>query len=483
METPVNNYAEILNTIKNLMELLLNDCNTSLKSKLEDVLQSVQKYCELDHEFANILRELSANNKHSSELQEMEQYQSAIKDVPPESTIIYFKEAGLFRVYSDEEFERTFACHVGTYFRGRKVYEIVDNNRPQRIFMLVNTRDIEELEKVQSYITSFLEIKQIIGEVTIYDNGATYEIIIDYVVQNIGERLTFIHELTVHISNVENDPNCSQKITQHEKTDFTTAMMALLPHDKALISGVLNQYITRGIGNSKLPNTTHAHNVAINVDAFINHLQNNCEWYVQGKTIPYDVLYNEYRMFEGDDVQKGTFSKKYQDTLYTKAKRAQVKGKRIQMIKFLCTELFTDRMTQKHGDTTMNEMQQTVQRPIKNSARITATSLSDSVHNIYIIQEREFIKTNENTYKIGKTTQKQNRRFYNYPKDSKLFFYRCVRNCHDIENIMKAKFTETFIHRTDYGNEYYSGNIEDMCELAESIINEYRVQCENNDSD
>ena len=39
---------------------------------------------------------------------------------------------------------------------------------------------------------------------------------------------------------------------------------------------------------------------------------------------------------------------------------------------------------------------------------------------IYLLQEREFIKTKEPIYKIGKTKQVNNKRFGQYPKGSVL---------------------------------------------------------------
>jgi len=41
---------------------------------------------------------------------------------------------------------------------------------------------------------------------------------------------------------------------------------------------------------------------------------------------------------------------------------------------------------------------------------------------IYLIREREFIKTNEPIYKIGKTKQPCLNRLYNYPKGTALIF-------------------------------------------------------------
>jgi hypothetical protein len=90
---------------------------------------------------------------------------------------------------------------------------------------------------------------------------------------------------------------------------------------------------------------------------------------------------------------------------------------------------------------------------------------------IYLLQEREFIKTNENIFKIGRTKQQSFRRFSSYPKGSKLLLYI---NCDD--NISKeyaicCLFKQHYKHRLDIGNEYYEGNYKNMINDIVNIIN------------
>ena len=56
----------------------------------------------------------------------------------------------------------------------------------------------------------------------------------------------------------------------------------------------------------------------------------------------------------------------------------------------------------------------------------------------YILREREFIRLNENIYKIGKTKQPINKRLSQYPKGSELLLCLKVNNCDKFEkNIIK----------------------------------------------
>ena len=66
----------------------------------------------------------------------------------------------------------------------------------------------------------------------------------------------------------------------------------------------------------------------------------------------------------------------------------------------------------------------------------------NAVNYIYLLQEREFIKTNEKIYKVGKTKQKNLSRFYQYPKGSILLLQMMCDDCSyfekkNIKNIQK----------------------------------------------
>lgn len=76
---------------------------------------------------------------------------------------------------------------------------------------------------------------------------------------------------------------------------------------------------------------------------------------------------------------------------------------------------------------------------------------------IYLLQEREFIKTGEKIYKIGKSTQTNCRRLSSYPKDSKLIYCSEVQDCHKSEKNIISKFRDEFIQKKDIGAEYFEG--------------------------
>lgn len=91
----------------------------------------------------------------------------------------------------------------------------------------------------------------------------------------------------------------------------------------------------------------------------------------------------------------------------------------------------------------------------------------------YIIWEREFIKTGENIYKIGKTTQSGLKRHNQYPKDSILIVQEYVFDCDSVENEIKKTFDKVFKNRRDIGREYYEGDITSMKNGFRNIVDKY----------
>jgi hypothetical protein len=94
---------------------------------------------------------------------------------------------------------------------------------------------------------------------------------------------------------------------------------------------------------------------------------------------------------------------------------------------------------------------------------------------IYLLQTREFVRTNENIYKIGQTRQKNNKRLKQYPDGSILLFQMICNNCVGIEKIIIEKFKQKFeqvkkLNGANIGNEYFRGNYNDMIEVIYSTI-------------
>ena len=117
-----------------------------------------------------------------------------------------------------------------------------------------------------------------------------------------------------------------------------------------------------------------------------------------------------------------------------------------------------------------------------------STIISMMTQYIYLLQEREFIRTNDNVYKVGMTTKENYKRFRQYPKGSVLLYQMICNNCKNIEKLVLKKFKDTFKQRKDIGNEYFEGDYKDMIHIIYLIIKDENVcnneeETENNHDD
>jgi hypothetical protein len=107
---------------------------------------------------------------------------------------------------------------------------------------------------------------------------------------------------------------------------------------------------------------------------------------------------------------------------------------------------------------------------------------NDNIEYIYLLQEREFIKTKEDIFKVGKTKQENLKRFMNYPNGSKLLFQMICKNCDTLERDIINEFKNLFEHKKDIGNEYFEGNYNHMISIVyKKIIKQQKNY--NSDSD
>ena len=89
---------------------------------------------------------------------------------------------------------------------------------------------------------------------------------------------------------------------------------------------------------------------------------------------------------------------------------------------------------------------------------------------IYLLREREFIKSDEHIYKIGKTKRENLKRFGNYPNGSDLLLHITCNDCDNIEKNILSIFKEKFIHKKDIGYEYFEGNHINMMRIINNIV-------------
>jgi hypothetical protein len=88
---------------------------------------------------------------------------------------------------------------------------------------------------------------------------------------------------------------------------------------------------------------------------------------------------------------------------------------------------------------------------------------------IYLVHCRACLNANEHVYKIGKSND-FNKRLSGYDKGTVPIFSLFVNECDNFERHLLTIFRSKFNSRTDYGSEYFEGDLNYMINL---IIEEY----------
>lgn len=104
--------------------------------------------------------------------------------------------------------------------------------------------------------------------------------------------------------------------------------------------------------------------------------------------------------------------------------------------------------------------------------KISNTSTENNTTDyIYLIQTREFINSDQNIYKIGKTKQEHCKRLNSYPIGSEpLYFRKCI-DCDNCEKMLLIMFTKKYERKLRYGNEYFEGDFTSMINDINDFIN------------
>jgi hypothetical protein len=134
-----------------------------------------------------------------------------------------------------------------------------------------------------------------------------------------------------------------------------------------------------------------------------------------------------------------------------------------------CMFIFTSRQAKSNHIKKNNCIAKSIINNINNHQKFINND-NETKEFIYLLQEREFIKTKEPIYKIGKTKQEKLKRIKSYPNGSELLLYTVCNNCDEIEKTIINKFKSHFIHKKDIGNEYFKGDYNSMIYLIYDII-------------
>ncbi len=95
---------------------------------------------------------------------------------------------------------------------------------------------------------------------------------------------------------------------------------------------------------------------------------------------------------------------------------------------------------------------------------------------LYLLQEREFFRSGEDVYKVGRTDRDVFARFKEYSKGSRLLFCQHVPldRVKALEDEVKARFRRHFRSRVDVGSESFVGQWHEMVDVVVDVVREDR---------
>ena len=111
----------------------------------------------------------------------------------------------------------------------------------------------------------------------------------------------------------------------------------------------------------------------------------------------------------------------------------------------------------------MREIEAMIEKRIKETPQEEDKPVTNQY--IYILQEREFVRNNENCYKLGKTVHPK-QRLSSYPKGSKVHMVMPCDDCGKAETDLLDLFRGLFVSRKDIGLEYFEGDLLEMTKTA-----------------
>ena len=93
---------------------------------------------------------------------------------------------------------------------------------------------------------------------------------------------------------------------------------------------------------------------------------------------------------------------------------------------------------------------------------------------LYLIHTREFIKSKEPIYRIGRGYAVQ-KNVSKYPNGSNVLFLHICKNSILCEAKIIEIFRQTFKQETYYGNKYFSGDMFEMIKIMNDYISQYNA--------
>jgi hypothetical protein len=355
-----SNVLDILQLLLSKKESLesLESLDKNIYDTTVTLIKQLENYESIDKEMVVLL-----NDMFSNDLIKKHKYSDITKAIAEGSTVVYFKSAQLFKVYTHSELETLLGGQLRTIYKQlNESYEMISHESKQKIVMLGDITLVDRIERIKTYIVDFMESEGFSefseNDIVCYKGKEALEIIInDYYVENQKEHDEIVQRLLAYILQHEKNSNITRKIDTSSYSEFDGMKMVPMPTDKELIAtkyieplltmvsnvqkcSGYKSHITLNvtIDNSITNNTTiheSSETDSTNVYEFIKHIRvDKPSWYVENTWVRKDILIEHYHdMYEA--ISKRAFSMMFKDKIYKMEKRQFVNKNRQTFVKLL----------------------------------------------------------------------------------------------------------------------------------------------------
>lgn len=333
---------------------------------LEIAFAEVNSYRNLDHDLIKVLNDLKEEDNITCYTDR--QYSEVANNLD-NSYVIYFKNAGMFKVYDPDELN-TLQNQLNTRRPLRntnEIYEVVGKEQPQKIIIIIDGSIDNELNKIKDYVYTFF--KGYNGEldkekdVISYRNPVTnnLEILVNGIyANNYDDKKKAIETLLKYIEAEERKKGKISldldKINHHKYSDIPGADMFIIPEKRINVStslqSIFMQHVSTlqdckplsggitinihndgvlAIGNDNVVSGSTTNVVKASkkddIQAFVNYVKTNKpSWYKEGEYVTISDFHRQFLKITKSKITCSIFSKKCKDIFFSKSVNNTIDG-------------------------------------------------------------------------------------------------------------------------------------------------------------
>lgn len=372
-EITLRNRLLLKETIDNLISASNNhgDDNNKIHNMIKiasDAITQMQKTTRIDMKLVSHLEGLDKEMKNTIYSDKFPTQMSSIDD---DSTIIYLKNAEIYKVYSPESCHEL-SNHLIADFKVQPIYEVVRDNRPQKLIIVIDDTNYERMKIIEKYLSEFIkEHKCAIcpdndPHIEILENKDKTEFVVTNVIfNNLHEKIDFTEDFILYMSSKEKE--ISEKIQLYPEqsgikgikyydvptrkinmkngrlNDNLDMLVSKYPSSNIVVNlTVNNTIIDNSINNSTITKSTINSNISKikasngaptkkELNAFYKNIyESKPSWYIENEYIELSTIESAYKkFFPNKQYTIAHISKQLKD-MFIKSKR--LNGSTVKML-------------------------------------------------------------------------------------------------------------------------------------------------------